>query len=167
MTRYILRYTVDGIERERHIKTVENMSYGEPQSLIKKEALGQDGGLTVNTGRTSIEITLTGLLLHTRQPGTTNIIESWNDVQKEILRVKRNGYTVTLESPMESEDSDRFFIEDFTLDLTKGNETSAPFTIKLAENRQANVRIDIINLIAIGPREEFLTRYRTSLQGVN
>ena len=167
MTSYILRYTVDGIERERRLSNVETLSYAAPQAIVKKESVGGDGGLVVNTGRLIKEMTLSGELLQTRIPGTTTIVETWNDVKTEIEMIKERGYTIELESPLDFNDANKYIIEDFTADLTKGKATSLPFTIKIVENRQANVRQDIINLIAIGPRQEFLDRYLATVQGVN
>ena len=175
MVKYNLKYFVNGVEKIRPIKVVDTLSYSAPQAIVKKESVGGNGGLVVNTGRLLKTITLSGMFLNTVKTvqvfGATSTVvfvqETWNDVKKEIEKIKEKGYTIILETPLESTDADKYIIEDFTCDVTKGNETSLPFTIKVVEDRQANVRTNIINLVSIGAKDAFTARYLSSLQGAN
>lgn len=168
MANYILSYNDGTKDINYELSVVENVDYSAPQAIVKKETVGGDGGLIVNTGRLLKTITLNGKLLHKKvqSGGKVSITKNFNAIKDEIEEIKEQGYVVTLKIPLSTKDARKYMIEDAQFTLMSGNASYLPFTLKLIENRQVNVRTTIINLIAIGPRDQFIARLQASLQGV-
>jgi len=168
MVEYILTYNDGDQDIEYVLYLVQSLDYSAPQAIIKKESVGSDGGLVVNTGRLLKTIAISGKLIHKKiQYGTRVLImKDYNEIKDEIEDIKESGYVLTLRSPMSTSDAGKYIIENFSCALLTGVGSYLSFTLKLVEYRQANTKISLVNLVAVGPRDEFLSRYiNVSLQG--
>lgn len=165
MPKYFLEYELNGTNVQIPLSIVENVDYSAPQGIIQYESVGSNGGTALNTGRLTKTITWNGKLTHLKrqQGNTVTIVKDYNKIKNEIENLKENGTVVTLIMPLSTNDAGKYLIKDFG--CTLGAPSYLPFTVQFTEYRQANTKITAINLVNSGPKEQFLTRLRASLQG--
>lgn len=146
---------------------LENIDYAAPQGIITYETPGGDGGLTINTGRKTESLVLSGKIFteydinfRTKHIIVTN---NFNNIKKELLKIKTKGLPVEVSGhPFLLFEERSWIIRDLKFGLSTAGDYLT-FTADLVENRQANFRSSKINLVNSGNKLEFLSRLRASL----
>jgi hypothetical protein len=145
------------------IDVVKNQSWGGGMQVLKYESPGSNGGIVIVTGRMTNEITLSGRFIVSDSKAIP--MEKLSKMQEDIMRIKDRGEPIFLIAPITNNDSGMYVISEFTGSVEEGAETSIPWMMKLTEHRQTNLKHTIVNLIALGPAEEFKTILDLVTQG--
>jgi hypothetical protein len=136
-----------------NIRTVGNQTWGGEQGLVVYETPGSDGGVVINTGRLTREITMTGRLL--KYP-----TETLEETKDRFEQLRENGKVVTLLAPVQNNDTGRYHIKSFFGNVIEGVESYLSFTMVLTEHRQVNTKRSLVNLVNYDASESFKTRLR-------
>jgi hypothetical protein len=179
----INKYFIDKYELE----VVDGIDYSSPQGIIQYETPGGNGGATISTGRKVKRIDLKGKIIGKRNIDRTIQFRTDNnrrilsqrdisiksreyqdplDIQKEIDRIKDNGYIVTLIYKDTNSYSkslySKWIIENFDSSLD-GGFNHLNFTLTLKEYRQANIKTTKVNQVNTKAKLDFISNLRTQL----
>lgn len=135
---------------------VSSMSFGGDSQLLKYEAPGSNGGLTLFNGRLGNTITKAGQIIGTD-------LQDADAIKNRIENVRINGEIVVLVAPVGNNDTGEYFIESFRYNIQPGKTTALTFTMTLYENREANLRRSAVNLVNFQESELLKDRYRALL----
>lgn len=177
MSNYILE--AEGVKY--NIRTVGNQSWGGAVQTVVYESAGTDGGVVVTTGRNTNVVTLTGQITsaYSNTDSATpfnknffinvfhggNTLDELNAIKDKIVRLRDRGVPVKLITPVGNNDSGIYIISEFTGNVVEGNSNSLPFTMKLTEYKQANLKRTKVNLVNYKPAQDFVKMLSQQQQG--
>lgn len=155
------------IEDDKYtLRVVSDQTWGGSMQTVIHESAGTNGGIVITTGRNTNIVNLSGQILLSETNKKTfellsrfgfnsNPLSFLNAIKNRFLKAKDKGIPVKLVAPIDNNDSGIYIITNFTGNVASGNANSLPFSMTLTEYKQANIQQTAVNLINLGPAEEF------------
>jgi hypothetical protein len=141
-----------------------NMNNNNGQSIVVYESPGNNGGVTLNLGRSNTSVAINGKLFATGARTLEDARLIINNTIQRILDWKDAADIVKLTAPITDNLTQLYYIKSFPFSYSSGDGISCSFSLELIEAREANVKQTAVNLVNFEPAQfaRELNRLRTT-----